>query len=145
MTTEQDLVARAHVLAAEIAPRAPEIEAAGRIPPDLSRVLGEAGFYRLFLTEACGGFEVSPRTAAEVYEVLAQGDGACPRQRSSLRPSDYLRAPSPPVTIPLPVPLAPKPLQPPHHTADGTDFSIMPAGLNIHSTCINAHKLFCLA
>ena len=31
MTTEQDLSARADMLAAEIAPRAPEIEAAGRI------------------------------------------------------------------------------------------------------------------
>lgn len=39
--------------------------------------MGEAGFYRLFLSEARGGFEVSPRVAAEVYEAIAQGDAAC--------------------------------------------------------------------
>ena len=77
MTTEQDLVARARAFAADVAPRAAEIEAARQIPPDISRAMGEAGFYRLFLTQACGGFEVSPRTAAEVYEALAQGDAAC--------------------------------------------------------------------
>lgn len=77
MTTGQDMIDRARRLAVEVAPRGAEIEAAGRIPPDLSRALGEAGFYRMFVTEACGGLEVSPRTAAEVYEALAQGDAAC--------------------------------------------------------------------
>ncbi len=76
MAVEPNLVERARRLAVEISPRASEIEAAGRIPPDLSRALGEAGFYRLFVTTDCGGLEVSPRTAAEVYEALAQGDAA---------------------------------------------------------------------
>lgn len=77
MAVEQDLVTRARGLAAEIAPRGAEIEAAGRIPRDLSVEMGEAGFYRMFVSGTCGGLEVSPRTAAEVYEALAQGDAAC--------------------------------------------------------------------
>jgi alkylation response protein AidB-like acyl-CoA dehydrogenase len=75
--TDADLLTRARRMAASLAPRAGEIEAAGRIPADLSRAMGEAGFYRMFVSEACGGPELSPRAAAEVYEALAQGDGAC--------------------------------------------------------------------
>ena len=77
MTTEAGLIARARQFGQDIAPRGAEIEAAGRIPPDISRAMGEAGFYRLFHTAARGGHEVSPRTAAEVYEALAEGDAAC--------------------------------------------------------------------
>ncbi len=77
MTAHHDLIAHAHALAAAVAPRGPEIEAAGRIPRDISTAMGEAGFYRMFVREAVGGLEVSPRTAAEVYEALAQGDAAC--------------------------------------------------------------------
>jgi alkylation response protein AidB-like acyl-CoA dehydrogenase len=77
MTVEQDLVERARRFAAEVAPRGAEIEAARRIPRDISVALGEAGFYRMFVTAPLGGLEVSPRTAAEVYEALAQGDAAC--------------------------------------------------------------------
>ena len=77
MAAETDLIARARRFAADLSQRSAEIEAAGRIPPDISRALGEAGFYRMFLSEACGGPEVSPRTAAEVVEALAQGDAAC--------------------------------------------------------------------
>ena len=72
-----ELIVRARAMAPDLAARAPEIEAARRIPADLSRVLGEAGFYRMFVTEDCGGFEVSPRTFVEVVEALAQGDAAC--------------------------------------------------------------------
>lgn len=77
MGVEQELVERARAFAAEIAPRSTEIEQARRIPRDLSVALGEAGFYRMFVTEPHGGLEVSPRTAAEVYEALARGDAAC--------------------------------------------------------------------
>lgn len=77
MSTNHDLIARARAIAADAAPRGAEIEAAGRIPPDLSAAMGEAGFYRMFVSAELGGLEVSPRTAAEVYEALAQGDGAC--------------------------------------------------------------------
>jgi alkylation response protein AidB-like acyl-CoA dehydrogenase len=77
MGVEQDLVERARRFTAEVAARGAEIEAGRRIPRDLSVALGEAGFYRMFLTQPHGGLEVSPRTAAEVYEALAQGDAAC--------------------------------------------------------------------
>lgn len=77
MTIEHELVERAHRFALDVAPRGVEIEAAGRIPRDISVAMGEAGFYRMFMTTACGGPEVSPRTAAEVVEALAQGDAAC--------------------------------------------------------------------
>ena len=77
MSAEQDLVELARRFAADVAPRGAEIEAARRIPRDLSVAMGEAGFYRMFLTAARGGPEVSPRTAAEVCEALAQGDAAC--------------------------------------------------------------------
>src|SRR5207247_534369 len=77
MTGEHDILERARRFALELGPRGAEIEAARRIPRDISVAMGEAGFYRLFLTAACGGPEVSPRTAAEVVEALAQGDAAC--------------------------------------------------------------------
>ena len=77
---EQDLVDRARRFAAEVAPRGAEIEAAARrIPPDISKARwARQGFYRmLHEAQARGGPEVSPRTAAEVCEALAQGDAAC--------------------------------------------------------------------
>ncbi len=77
MNIELDLVARARALAIELAPRGPEIEAAGRVPRDISAAMGKAGFYRMFVSARCGGLEVSPRVASEVYEALAQGDAAC--------------------------------------------------------------------
>ncbi|WP_309645708.1 acyl-CoA dehydrogenase family protein [Phenylobacterium sp.] len=77
MTVEQDLIAHARRIAAQVAPRGAEIEAARRIPRDIHKAMGDAGFYRMFVTTDCDGLEVSPRTAAEVYEALAQGDAAC--------------------------------------------------------------------
>lgn len=77
MDIERDLIERARRFALAVAPRSAEIEAARAIPPDISRAMGEAGFYRMFVTADHGGLEVSPRTAAEVYEALAQGDAAC--------------------------------------------------------------------
>ena len=71
------LITQARQLATQVAPRGAEIEALRRIPPDISRAMGEAGFYRMFVGEPVGGLEVSPRVAAEVYEALAQGDAAC--------------------------------------------------------------------
>jgi alkylation response protein AidB-like acyl-CoA dehydrogenase len=77
MAEKADLIERAKRFAAEIAPRGAEIEAARRIPRDLSVALGEAGFYRMFLTQDRGGPELSPRIFSEVCEALAQGDAAC--------------------------------------------------------------------
>ena len=77
MSIEQELLVRARAIAAQVAPRGGEIEAARRIPRDISLAMGEAGFYRMFVGAAVGGLEVSPRIAAEVYETLAEGDAAC--------------------------------------------------------------------
>ena len=77
MSTPSDLLARARTFAADIAPRSAEIEAAGRIPPDVSRRMGDAGFYRLYVRRELGGLEVSPREGAEIVEAIARGDAAC--------------------------------------------------------------------
>ena len=77
MNAEQNLIEKAQSIASSVAPRGGEIEAARRLPPDVSRLMGEAGFYRMFICERLGGLEVSPETAARVYETLAKGDAAC--------------------------------------------------------------------
>src|ERR1041385_8428403 len=76
MSAEQELVDRARRFAAELAPRGAEIEAAGRIPADISRALGEAGFYRMYVTQGRGGPEAAPRTGAGGGGALAQGGRA---------------------------------------------------------------------
>ena len=75
--TDHPLVETAIALAAAFAPRGAEIEAAGRLPDDIAAQMGEAGFYRMFVSEHVGGLEVAPGVAARVYEALAQGDAAC--------------------------------------------------------------------
>lgn len=77
MTEPSELLARARAFAGEVAPRSAEIEAAGRIPTDVSKAMGEAGFYRLYVRAPFGGYEVSPRLGAEVVEAIATGDSAC--------------------------------------------------------------------
>ena len=77
MTQTHTLITRAREIAAQVAPRGAEIEALRRIPPDISKTLGEAGFYRMFVGEQVGGLEVSPGIAAQVVEAVAQGDAAC--------------------------------------------------------------------
>ncbi|MFI4934864.1 MAG: acyl-CoA dehydrogenase family protein [Caulobacterales bacterium] len=78
MTSEADhpLVARARELAAKVAPRGAEIEAARRLPDDIRASLAEAGYFRMFIEERLGGLEVSPGVVARVCEALARGDGA---------------------------------------------------------------------
>jgi alkylation response protein AidB-like acyl-CoA dehydrogenase len=71
------LVQRAESLAAAFAQRSAEIEAARRLPTDISKQMGAAGFYRMFVAERLGGLDVSPAVAAQVYEALAKGDAAC--------------------------------------------------------------------
>jgi indole-3-acetate monooxygenase len=52
------------------------IEAGRRIPADLARDLAEAGFFRISLPAAYGGFELTPMEAMEVFEELAQADAS---------------------------------------------------------------------
>ncbi len=77
MNTEHPLVQRARFLGAEFGRRAAEIEGSRKLPPDIARQMGAAGFYRMLILESAGGLEVPPRIAAEVYEALAEGDASC--------------------------------------------------------------------
>jgi len=77
MPSDHPLVRRAESLAAAFAQRSAEIEAARQLPADVSKQMGAAGFYRMFIAERVGGLEVSPAVAARVYEALARGDAAC--------------------------------------------------------------------
>ena len=77
MNTEHPLVQRARFLGTEFGRRAAEIEGSRKLPPDIARQMGAAGFYRMLILESAGGLEVPPRVAAEVYEALAEGDASC--------------------------------------------------------------------
>ena len=63
-------------LAPQIARRAPEIEAARRMPPDLVATLRSAGVFRMLVPRAFGGDEVDFPTSAAVLEELAAADGS---------------------------------------------------------------------
>ncbi|HJL14545.1 MAG TPA: acyl-CoA dehydrogenase family protein [Sandaracinaceae bacterium LLY-WYZ-13_1] len=72
----EGLIGTARALAEELAPRAEAIEAARRVPAELSERLGREGFHRLLVPEALGGREVHPAVFASVLEALAHGDAA---------------------------------------------------------------------
>ncbi len=72
-----DVVGAAHALDKEIRERADEIEAARRLPKDLSDRFAEAGFYRMLVPEAYGGLELPPAETMEAIETLARADGSC--------------------------------------------------------------------
>jgi indole-3-acetate monooxygenase len=74
---DTDLVASARLLVPAFAQRAGEIEHARRIPPDISKQMAVAGFYRMFVPQDYGGLEVSPQQASQVFETLARGDASC--------------------------------------------------------------------
>ena len=76
MADTQNVVETARTIAAEIAPRGAEIEALRRLPGDIAMRLGEAGFYRMYVSESAGGLEVPPSIAAQVIEAVAEGDAA---------------------------------------------------------------------
>jgi alkylation response protein AidB-like acyl-CoA dehydrogenase len=77
MNAEHPLVQQARSLTVDFARRAAEIEACRKLPADVARLMGAAGFYRLFISESSGGLEVPPGVAAQVYEALAEGDASC--------------------------------------------------------------------
>jgi indole-3-acetate monooxygenase len=52
------------------------IEAARRLPEDLTRDLARAGFFRVYLPEAYGGLDLTPMEAMEVFEDLARADAS---------------------------------------------------------------------
>jgi alkylation response protein AidB-like acyl-CoA dehydrogenase len=52
------------------------IEAARRLPEDLTRDLARAGFFRIYLPEAYGGLDLTPMEGMEVFEDLARADAS---------------------------------------------------------------------
>jgi alkylation response protein AidB-like acyl-CoA dehydrogenase len=60
----------------DIAARAPEIEAARRVPEDLLDALSAAGCFRLLLPETHDGAGADLRSAMQVFETLAAADAS---------------------------------------------------------------------
>jgi alkylation response protein AidB-like acyl-CoA dehydrogenase len=52
------------------------IEAARRLPEDLTRELARAGFFRIYLPAAYGGLDLTPMEAMEIFEELARADAS---------------------------------------------------------------------
>jgi len=76
-TITNDPLEAARALAPSLRARAEEIEAARRLPSDLSQRFAAAGLYRMCVPEAYGGLEQSPARTMETIETLARADGAC--------------------------------------------------------------------
>lgn len=70
------LMAAADAVAARLAGRQAEFEAARALPPDVVDLMAEAGLYRLLTPAACGGLEVSPAQFFQLIERLARADAA---------------------------------------------------------------------
>jgi alkylation response protein AidB-like acyl-CoA dehydrogenase len=71
-----EILARARRAAAEIAPRAREIEAARRLPPAVVDALVQAGVFKLLVPRPYGGAEASLATLVAVLEALSAADGS---------------------------------------------------------------------
>jgi alkylation response protein AidB-like acyl-CoA dehydrogenase len=71
-----DLIATARGFHDELKRRAPEIEAARRLPADLARKFNDAGFFRLLVPKDYGGLESDPITFAHLVETLAEADAS---------------------------------------------------------------------
>ena len=56
--------------------RAPEIEAARRLPPDLADAFTQAGLFRLVTPKSLGGLEVDVTTLFETIETMSAADGS---------------------------------------------------------------------
>ncbi|HWN67742.1 MAG TPA: acyl-CoA dehydrogenase family protein [Haliangium sp.] len=70
------ILERARRAAAEIAPRAHEIEAARRLPPAVVDALVQAGVFKLLVPRAHGGAEASLATLMAVLDEIAAADGS---------------------------------------------------------------------
>ncbi len=70
------VVTAAEQLAPTIAARAPEVETARRLPPDLLDELISAGCFRVIVPRSHGGLEADLATAMRLNETLARADGS---------------------------------------------------------------------
>lgn len=71
-----EIVVSAREFVDELRRRSDEIEAARRLPRDLSDRFARAGFYRTCVPAAYGGLELPPAETARVIETLATGDAS---------------------------------------------------------------------
>ena len=74
--SDQQLIDFARGLTEDLAERAPEIEAARHLPPDLAEQFANGGLFHALVPEEYGGSEVHPETLVEVIRQVAQGDGS---------------------------------------------------------------------
>src|SRR5258708_4108914 len=76
INTAEHLLADIRELAPVITERATEIEAGGRIPPDLVEALRSIGVFRMLVPHSHGGLELDLPKALEIYEALSRIDGS---------------------------------------------------------------------
>ena len=74
---EAALLKAAAELGEQFRSRSDEIEAARRLPPDVSAQMAEAGIYRMGAPAALGGLETAPAISSQVVETLARSDASC--------------------------------------------------------------------
>lgn len=75
-TDDDALVRAAQGFAEELRARAPELEAARQLAPDIAGRFADAGFYRMAVPAALGGLECQPQTIVDVIDALARADGS---------------------------------------------------------------------
>src|SRR4029453_503959 len=66
----------ARALRPRISAERERIEAARRLPEDLTQELARKGFFRIYLPAAYGGLDLTPMAATEVFEELARADAS---------------------------------------------------------------------
>ena len=74
--TGNALLAVARAFRPRILAERDHIEAARRLPEDLTRELAHAGFFRIFLPAGYGGLDLNPMEGLEVLEELARADAS---------------------------------------------------------------------
>jgi indole-3-acetate monooxygenase len=70
------LMEAARALRPRILAERERIEAARRLPEDLTQELARVGFFRIYLPAAYGGLDLTPMAATEVFEELARADAS---------------------------------------------------------------------
>src|SRR3954452_1415630 len=75
-TAAERLLADIRDLAPSIAARAPQMESARRLPPELVAELKQAGVFRMLVPRSHGGLEIPFPPSVDVLAALAAADGA---------------------------------------------------------------------
>jgi indole-3-acetate monooxygenase len=71
-----DLLTHARIFAPDLVARAPELDAARRLPADLAQKLAAQGFFRMVLPEAYQGLELPPADMIRVLETLGTANAS---------------------------------------------------------------------